>query len=135
MMMMMMMIKVLSIEDTKRFYNGQPSSKNPIILYLHRKKEIVLLKDCAKCVLIYRQNYTHTHTHTHTHTYIYIYIYMYKSKVGDRSGGQAEGSIFKKLLHRGVGEGASLFSGFLHFTLDTYLILLTVKQGGIKYHF
>ena len=23
----------------------------------------------------------------------------------------------------------------LHFTFDTYLILLSVKQGGIKYHF
>ena len=34
-----------------------------------------------------------------------------------------------------VGEGATPFPGLLHFTLDTYLILLSVKQGGIKYHF
>ena len=27
------------------------------------------------------------------------------------------------------------FPGLLHFTLDTYLILLSVKLGGIKYHF
>ena len=27
------------------------------------------------------------------------------------------------------------FPGLLHFTLDLYLILLIVKQGGIKYHF
>ena len=27
------------------------------------------------------------------------------------------------------------FPGLLHFTLDTYLILLSVKQLGIKYHF
>ena len=27
------------------------------------------------------------------------------------------------------------FPGLLHFTLDTYLIMLSVKQGGIKYHF
>ena len=47
------------------------------------------------------------------------------SKVGDRSRGQQEGS----------GEGATPFSGLLHFTLDTYLILLSVKQGGIKYPF
>ena len=26
-------------------------------------------------------------------------------------------------------------TGLLHFTLDTYLILLSVKQGNIKYHF
>ena len=42
---------------------------------------------------------------------------------------------FQKLLHEGVGEGATPFPGLLHFTLDTYLILLSVKQGGIKYHF
>ena len=27
------------------------------------------------------------------------------------------------------------FPCIVHFTLDTYLILLSVKQGGIKYHF
>ena len=27
------------------------------------------------------------------------------------------------------------FPGFFHFTLDAYLIILSVKQGGIKYHF
>ena len=42
---------------------------------------------------------------------------------------------FQKLLHRGVEEGAIPFSGLLHFTLDTYLIVLSVKQGGIKDHF
>ena len=38
-------------------------------------------------------------------------------------------------LHGGVGESTTTFPGFLHFTLDMYLILLSVKQGGIKYHF
>ena len=42
---------------------------------------------------------------------------------------------FPQLQHRGVGEGATHFPGLLHFTLDTYLILLSVKQEGIKYHF
>ena len=32
-------------------------------------------------------------------------------------------------------EGATPFPGLLHFTLDPYLIMLSVKQGGIKYHF
>ena len=32
-------------------------------------------------------------------------------------------------------EGATPFPGLLHFTLDTYLIMLSVKQSGIKYHF
>ena len=46
--------------------------------------------------------------------------------------GVAEGCI---TLHRGVGEGTTPLPGLLHFTLDTYLKLLSVKQGGIKYHF
>ena len=32
-------------------------------------------------------------------------------------------------------EDATPFLGLLHFTLDSYLIMLSVKQGGIKYHF
>ena len=32
-------------------------------------------------------------------------------------------------------EGATSFPGLLHFTLDPYIIILCVKQGGIKYHF
>ena len=35
----------------------------------------------------------------------------------------------------GCRAGATSFSGLLHFILDTYLIMLSVKQGGIKYHF
>ena len=42
---------------------------------------------------------------------------------------------FQYLLHRGVGEDATTFSGVLHFTLDTYLIMMSVKQGSIMYHF
>ena len=32
-------------------------------------------------------------------------------------------------------ENDSFFTGFLHFTLDMYLIVPSVKQRGIKYHF
>ena len=42
---------------------------------------------------------------------------------------------FSIAIHRGVAEGATPFPGLLHFTLDSYFILLSVKQGGIKYHF
>ena len=35
----------------------------------------------------------------------------------------------------GVGEGATPFPGLLLFTLDTYLVMLSAKQVGIKYHF
>ena len=37
--------------------------------------------------------------------------------------------------YRGVGEGATPFPGWLHFALNTHLILLSVKQGDIKDHF
>ena len=42
---------------------------------------------------------------------------------------QPEGSLFN--IYYTEVQGRAL----LHFTLDTYLILLIVKQGGIKYHF
>ena len=42
---------------------------------------------------------------------------------------------FQKLQHRDVGEGVSPFLGLLHFILDPHLIMLSIKQGGIKYHF
>ena len=62
-------------------------------------------------------------------------IWEVSSKVSDHSRGWPEGSLFNSLLHQGVGEGATPFPGLLHFTLDPYLIMLSVKQGGIKYHF
>ena len=42
---------------------------------------------------------------------------------------------FHLLLHWDVGKGAILFTGLLHFTLDLYLIMVSVKLGGIDYHF
>ena len=33
------------------------------------------------------------------------------------------------------GESATPFPALLHFTLDPYLVMLSVKQGGIEYHF
>ena len=32
-------------------------------------------------------------------------------------------------------EGATPFPGLFHFTLDPYRIILSAKQGSIKYHF
>ena len=43
--------------------------------------------------------------------------------------------VTQRLPLQGVGEGATPFPGLLHFTLDPYLIMLSVKQGSIKYHF
>ena len=42
---------------------------------------------------------------------------------------------FRYLQEKVVGKGATLFSELFHFTLDPYLIMLSDKQGGIKYHF
>ncbi len=43
---------------------------------------------------------------------------------------------FQLLLHRGVGEGVdTLLPGLPYFNLDPYLIMVSVKQSGIKYHF
>ena len=43
-------------------------------------------------------------------------------------------ALFSIAIYPMYREGATLFPGLLHFTLDTYLIMLSVKQGGIKYH-
>ena len=57
---------------------------------------------------------------------------IYISKVGEHSRGWPEGSLFDSYY---TGEGATPSPGLLHFTLDPYLTMLSVKQGGIKYHF
>ena len=44
-------------------------------------------------------------------------------------------TINTAFVDRDVGEGATPFPGLSHFTFDMYLILLSIKQGGIKYHF
>ena len=46
-----------------------------------------------------------------------------------------KGKVYELYLHRGAGEGATRFPGLLHFTLDTYLIMLSIKQGCIMYQF
>ena len=54
-----------------------------------------------------------------------LYKFLFITAAGDHSRGRPEGSPFNSYYTMGL----------LHFTLDTYLILLSVKQGGIKYHF
>ena len=60
---------------------------------------------------------------------------IYKSKVGDHSGGWPEGSLFNSYYTEMLGNGATPFSRLLHFTLDTYLIMLSARQGDTKNHF
>ena len=56
------------------------------------------------------------------------------SKVGDHSRRWFEGS-FSNGYYTEAWEKVQLYSqDFLHFTLDPYLIMLSVKEGCIKYH-
>ena len=68
--------------------------------------------------------------------YIYIYIYIYKVKV--KLATIVEGNPkapFSIATTPRCRRGRYSFPGLLYFTLDPYLIMLSVKQGGIKYHF
>ena len=62
---------------------------------------------------------------------LHAHRYLKVSKVGDEVEDDPKVS-FHKLLYRGVGEGTIPVPGILHFTLDPYLIMLSVKQGDIK---
>ena len=62
----------------------------------------------------------------------YIYIKVVKLATIVEGDPKAPFSIATTPRCRG---GRYSFSGLLHFTLDLYLIMLSVKQGGIKYHF
>ena len=44
-------------------------------------------------------------------------------------------ALFSIAITRRCRGGRYSFPGLLYFTLDPYLIMLSVKQGGIKYHF
>ena len=54
------------------------------------------------------------------------------SQVGDCSRTQPEGPIFNNFY---AEESATPVPGLFHFTLDTYIIMMSVKLGGIKYLF
>ena len=69
-----------------------------------------------------------------------VFAHLYSKKLmtaveGNLSRATTPSVTFQELLHRGVGKGATPFHGLLHFTLNTNLKMLSVKQGGIKYHF
>ncbi len=64
-----------------------------------------------------------------------IYIYIYINKLATLVEGDPKAPFSIATTGVGVGEGGTPFPGLLHFTLDPYLIMLSVKQGSIKYHF
>ena len=57
-----------------------------------------------------------------------------KHKLADHSWGQPEGSLLIGTISRCRG-GCNSFPWITLLTLDPYLIILSVKQGGIRYHF
>ena len=65
---------------------------------------------------------------------IYRYRQLYIYKLADSSRGLPKGPLFKSYYTK-VLERALLLSLYCSTSLDPYLIMLSVKQGGIKYHF
>ena len=49
--------------------------------------------------------------------------------------GDLKASFSIATTHQGVEEGDTPFPGLIHFTLDPCLLILSAKQGSIKYHF
>ena len=73
--------------------------------------------------------------------YIYIYICIYinkyvynKVKLVTVVEGDPK-TLFSIVTTPRCRWGATPFPGLFHFTLDIYLIILNVKEGGIKCHF
>ena len=62
------------------------------------------------------------------------FIYIRWSKVGACSRGRPESSLFNSYYTEVLWK-ALLFPGLFHYTRDTYLIMLSVNQGGINYHY
>ena len=75
---------------------------------------------------------TFSHAHTNTHTRILFIISKVKLPIVVEGDQKAPFSIATTLRCRG---GRYSFPSIAPLHLDTYLILLSVKQGGIKYHF
>ena len=79
--------------------------------------------------------------HTHVGTVIDTYVVIIKHGFLDSPSRHTYLSILafcRSSTHHpvsGFGEAATPFSGLLHFTLDSHLIMLRAGQGGIRYHF
>ena len=67
-------------------------------------------------------------------TQIYTHTYIYKVKLATIVEGNPKAPFSIATTPRCRG-GRYSFPGLLYFTLDPYLIMLSVKQGSIKYHF
>ena len=75
------------------------------------------------CMCIWYQEYLHG--------FVWVYV---KVKLVTIVEGNPKAPFSKATTPRCRG-GRYSFPELLYFTLDPYLIMLSVKQGGIKYHF
>ena len=107
-------------------------------LFSMTKSKYVLMKKCSQYIYIYIYSCTHRHTHTHMHVCICICVRdifpWCKQKLATIVEGNPKAPFSIATIPRCRG-GRYSFLGLLYFTLDPYLIMLSVKQGGIKYHF
>ena len=97
------------------------------------------------CVCMYLCVYILIYTLTCVCIYIYIYIYMMylcvyvyikKVKLATLVKGDPKVPFSIATTPRCTGGHCTTpFPGLFHFTHDPYLIVLSAKQGGIKYHF
>ena len=100
--------------------------KNKVIAFFS-KSRFVLRINC-----LYSEYVTHTHLPIYIYRYIYMcmYIYIYTcifvSLWTDHSWGWSEGSLFNSY---------NTFPWIVPLTIHPYLIMLSVKKRGIKYHF
>ena len=108
--------KLMSSDRTKQM----SADDYRLYIYIVMHAEHIHIQTCSTHI-------PHSLTHIHTH----INIYIHKSKTGHRSRGRP----FSIATIPRCREGTTPFPGLLHFTLDPYLIMLGVQQGGIKYHF
>ena len=60
---------------------------------------------------------------------------MVSSKVSNSSQGQPEGYLFISYYTEVLGRALLPYPGLFHCILCLFLIMLSVKQGGTKYHF
>ena len=101
---------------------------NLIYLFLKTENFVVMVTQCLLSSSV-AEHFTIT-------TDFFITYNIYKSKVKlatiVEGNPKAPFSIATTPMCRG---GRYSFPGLLYFTLDPYLIMLSVKQGGIKYHF
>ena len=108
------------------------------MIFLIYSIKIIIHTHCLWTLTGYIYIYIYIYIIHIIHIYIYIlskYIYIHsKVKLATIVEGNPKAAFSIATAPRCRG-GRYSFPGWLYFTLDPHLIMLSVKQGGIKYHF